>query len=129
FSAAALAALPRWRVVTLAVAFVLALGVAEGKLLWYSFHYKDVRLSRQALILEERARLRGHRLYLAPHTRAAHFVAEAVTGAHPTRTPDVATFIQESAPGDFLLTVAGCHAPQLELVRTNGRQFLCERRR
>lgn len=127
FSATASMPVPRWRLAVHYTAFVLALGVAEGKLLWYSFHYRDVRHSRQSLMLAERHQLRGHRLYLEPHTRAAHFVAQAVVGATPERATDHASFLRDSREGDYLLTASPCQMPALHVVRTNGRQFLCRR--
>ena len=120
-------AVPRWRLACLVSAFVVALSVAEGKLLYYSFHYRDVRLSRQSLMLAEQHQLRGHRLFLEPHNRAGHFVAEAMIGATAQPVTDRATFLRESREGDYLLTADPCQMPELDLVRSSGGQFLCKR--
>ena len=127
FSAAATVRAAHWRPAANVAAFVVALGVAEAKLLWYSFHYRDIRLSEQSLMLAERHQLRGHQVYLEPHTRAAHFVAEALVGAVPRRAADRAGFLRDSHEGDYLLTTHACQMPEMRRVQSNGRQFLCRR--
>lgn len=128
FSAAASAPWPRWRLAAHSAVFVLMLGVAEGKLLWYSFHYRDVRLSEQSLMLAERRQLRGHPLYLERSSRAARFVADAVVGAQVHPTADRASFLSDSREGNYLLTAEPCQKPELDVVRSNGRHSLCRRR-
>ena len=104
------------------------LGVAEGKLLWYSFHYRDIRLSEQSLLLAERRQLRGQRLYQHRSSRAARFVAEGLVGAKMYPVAENASFLIDSREGDYLLTTDGCALPGLDVVRSNGRYFLCRRR-
>jgi len=125
--ASARVSLPRWRAMTTLGAFLLALVLAEGKLIWYSFHYRDLRLSGQSLLLEERYQLRSRRVYMHPLARADWFVAEAVVGAAPQPALDRIGFFNASRSGDYLLGTETCDDPELKLVRTNGRQYLCRR--
>lgn len=127
FSSAASAPSPRWRRAVLSAVIVLMLGVAEGKLQWYSFHYRDVRLSPQALMLTERDRLRGHRLYQERTTRADRFVAGAIVGTDLHPNTDLAGFLSDSRRGDYFLTAGPAPIRELDVVRTNGRQSLCRR--
>ena len=118
----------RRRMLVFAAGLVVALGVAESRLIWYSLHYRDLTLSGQSLVLAERERLRGHRLYLQPFSRAGYFVAEAVVGARPLSDADDSSFLRDGREGDYLLTSDECLAPELEVVRSNGRDFLYRRR-
>jgi hypothetical protein len=119
---------PLPRVLVFVAGLMLTLGVAESRLIWYSLHNRDLSLSRQSLVLADRNQLRGHRLYLQPFSPAGHFVAEAVVGAAPWSGGDYSSFLRESHAGDYILTSVECQAPELEMVRTNGRDFLCRRR-
>ncbi len=124
---AAAGAGPRWRGIALATTVVVAFGVAEGKLIWYSFEYRDLALSDQGLMIAERPRLVGHRLYRAQDDRAGTFVTLDVVGADPRYAPDAATFLEQSAPGDYFLGPSVLSHPELELVRSNGRYWLYRR--
>ena len=128
FSLGAGTTVARWRLAALTTVFVLMLGVAETKLLWYSFHYRDMSLSDQALMLEERSRLAGHRLYQSHTDRAGTFVATAVVGAQSQDTVDLVSFLRDSRPGDYLLSADVCDAAELDVVRSNGHHYLCRRR-
>jgi len=59
---------------------VTALGIAEGKLLWYHSHYRDVRDSAQGLLLQEKGRLRNHRVFKGRWDSAEIFVVSGVLG-------------------------------------------------
>jgi hypothetical protein len=119
--------LPCWRLAAHAAVIALMLGVAEGKLLWYSFHYRDVRLSDQSPMLAERLQLREQPLYLERGSNAARFVAKAIVGAEPHSTTDRASFLRDSREGDYLLTAYPCQ-PELDVVRSSDRYSLCRRR-
>jgi 4-amino-4-deoxy-L-arabinose transferase-like glycosyltransferase len=116
-----------WRAVTLAGTLVVAFGLAESKLIWYSFKYRDLALSDQGLMLAERSQLSGHRLYRALDDRAGTFVILDVVGADPRYAPDATAFLEQSAPGDFFLGPAVVSHPGLELVRSNGHFWLYRR--
>ena len=118
---------PRYRVIIVSVLFLLALGLAETKLIWYSFHIRDIRLSPQGIMLAERSRLHSRRLFLAGGNNADRFVADAVVRAEPRLTRDEQSFLEESTAGDFLLISDRCESPQVRLTYANGRFRLCER--
>ena len=115
-----------WRRLALVVVLVLAAGVAEGKLVAYLYRTRDLAKSDQALLLDERERLRGRRVYDEGRTRAVHFVAEAIVGADP-RPCDRAGFLNESASGDFLLTSKPSTDARLQLIRSNQSYYLYRR--
>jgi 4-amino-4-deoxy-L-arabinose transferase-like glycosyltransferase len=85
---------------------VLAVGVAEGKLLWYSFHYRDAARTTQGLLLQERARLRNRTVYFDDWQRADMFVAGGVIGAASRPATPVEDFWRVSGPGDCIVSSA-----------------------
>lgn len=119
-----------WRAAATIATFLLAVFVAEAKLLSYSVHYRDLGLSEQSLLLTERHRLRGRRVYVHPLARANHFVTEAIVGAVPKYAVDCGRFVESSSNGDYWLSTQRCDGPDasdIEIVRTNGRQYLYRR--
>jgi 4-amino-4-deoxy-L-arabinose transferase-like glycosyltransferase len=119
------ARLPRaWRVRALAMVCVLAFGVAEGKLIWYSFVYRDLALSDQSLVLAETTSLAGHRVYRDQSDRAGAFVTSRLAGAQVGYAASAESFLQDSAPGDYLVVAQSLSHPALELVRSSGRYRL-----
>jgi len=112
------------RQMILMTAIVLAFGVAEGKLLWYHFHYRDVNDSTQGLLLQEKERLQNHRVYQAHWDNAEIFVAGGVLGLERGSTAHVETFMRESRPGDCLISVRHLSEPGLVLVRSSRHQRL-----
>lgn len=118
----------RWRRIAIATACVVALGVAEGKLLWNSYHRRDLSLSGQSLLLAERARLTGQRLLLEPHARASYFVATAMVGAQAWNVVGRRQLLTDSREGDYVLKVTPCNFGLMDTISTNGRRWLCRRR-
>jgi 4-amino-4-deoxy-L-arabinose transferase-like glycosyltransferase len=112
----------------LAAIVVLAGVVAETRLIWYSFHYRDLGLSNQSLILAERDRLRGRRLFFVPLSRAGHFVAAALAGAEPQRQTDMSDVRRVSRSGDFIVGALSCATFDADAVRSTGREVLCLKR-
>jgi 4-amino-4-deoxy-L-arabinose transferase-like glycosyltransferase len=114
---------------SLAVLAVMAFGVAEGKLLAYSYHYRDMQRSAQALLLEERDRFAGHRVFRDRLDRAATFVAGLVD-VRLEVAKTTADFLRESQPGDFYLVSSPHHGrrPSLGVVRSIGEHWLLVRR-
>jgi len=113
------------------VAFVsvmlLAVGVAEGKLLWYSFNVRGLEASAQGLLMEERAQLAGHRLFGLQWNRAEIFISDAVVRAERQNTADVRDFVERSSPGDYLLESPGILHEGVIEIRSDGRHSLYRR--
>ncbi len=128
FSLSTSRVVPRRRLQVLSGVLLAMLVLAETKMLWYSFSFRDVNLSDQGLILAERRQLTGQRLCRNRQSRAAIFVATAVVGAEMLQTEELAEFLRDSRPGDYLLCTNPCDSPELHLVRTNGQYFLYRRR-
>jgi 4-amino-4-deoxy-L-arabinose transferase-like glycosyltransferase len=122
-AASAVASAPPWRRWALAVAFVVAFGVAESKLVWYSFVYRDLALTDQSLVLASMEQLAGHRLYREHEDRAGAFVT-GLAHAEPRYARDSQSFLHDSQPGDYLVTSEAVSHPDLQLVRSNGRYSL-----
>src|SRR5204863_5012489 len=53
----------RTRRFVLAMVVILALGVAESRLIWYSVHRRNLAQSTQGFLLEERDNLTGRRVF------------------------------------------------------------------
>ena len=112
-------------------AFVIALVVAESKIVWYSFVYRDLALTDQSLVLAEMEQLAGHRLY-REHTdraRAEQVQAQIRVGkqsahAESRYARDSQTFLHDSEQGDYLITSEAVSHPELHLVRSNGHYSL-----
>ncbi len=113
-----------WRPRLVAVAAVVAFGVAEGKLVWYSFAYRDLSLSDQSLVLAEMSRLSGQRLFRNQDDRAGAFVTTSVAGASARHTDNAESFLRDSQKGDYLLVPNNIESPSLECVRSNGKFWL-----
>jgi 4-amino-4-deoxy-L-arabinose transferase-like glycosyltransferase len=121
---------PAWRsprALLLGAVLVLVVGVAEARLIWYSYHYRDLARSSQGVLLAERDRLKGHTVFRRRLDRGEIFVIHALVGATYGLAPDTESFLRDSRPGDFLLTRRARTGAGLALVRTQG-QYLLYRR-
>jgi len=107
------------RQVVLGMTIVAALGIAEGKLLWYPLHYRDVNDSVQGLLLTEKDRLRNHGVFQPHWDRAEFFVASGVIGVERALAGRGETFWRESRPGDCLISVRHVSNPGLVLIRSS----------
>jgi 4-amino-4-deoxy-L-arabinose transferase-like glycosyltransferase len=101
----------------LGTTIVMALGIAEGKLLWYHAHYRDVDESTQGLLLKEKGRLRNHRVFKGRWDRAEIFVVGGVLGTE-RGSARAETFWRESQPGDCLIVRRQPSNPGIVLVRS-----------
>jgi 4-amino-4-deoxy-L-arabinose transferase-like glycosyltransferase len=128
FESAQARASSSWRLRTLVVVLVVVAAAAESRLVWYSFRYRDLSLSEQSIVLKERERLRGHQVYLIPHSAATRFVADAMVGAEVPRASDYGSFLRDSRAGDYVLTTTPCDAAVTQQVTSNSRHYLCVRR-
>ena len=111
---------PDWRRYALAASVLVAVGIAQTKLLSYSFQYRDLRLSDQGLMLSHADQLKGHRLYRDVFDRSGAFVARQIIGIETIYAPDTAGFVRVAEGGDFLLTKQALDDPALELVSAGG---------
>ena len=119
---------PGRRGTILAGVTVLALGVAEGKLLWYSFNYRDLKGSAQGLLLEERTRLKNRRVFFDKWDRAEIFVVGGVVGAERRSAVPLENFRRDSRPGDCLVSAESLADADLVLVRPGRHRALYCRR-
>ena len=117
----------RWRRNALAAVIVLAVGVAEGKMIWYSYNHRDLASSAQGLMLAERDTLKGRQVFGARWDRADIFVAEALVGARHRLAPDLADFLRDSQPGDYLLSRSNLSHAGFSLIRKSPRSHLYRR--
>lgn len=118
-----------WRPVAMVAMFMIALGVAEGKLFWYSWTRRDIRLSEQSMLLDVRQQLAGQRVFLDPGSRATRFVTEALIGAKARPVTSDDAFLLESRAGDYRLSSVPCDTLGMEWIREKRPQFLCRRPR
>ena len=109
-----------WRRRTLASVAILMFAVAETKLVWYSYHYRDLTRTDQAVMLSYRTRLADQRLYRDRLDAAGAFVARSIVGAEPRHAADLAAFLGESQPNDYFLTSEDLAHPDIELVGAAG---------
>jgi 4-amino-4-deoxy-L-arabinose transferase-like glycosyltransferase len=105
----------------------LALVTAEGRLVWYSFEYRDLHRSAQGLFLAERDRLEHRTVYAPQWNRAGRFVVHDLAGADIGSAVDPEEFVRCSAAGDYFLWSAELSHPALTLIRTNGHEWLYRR--
>ena len=105
---------------------VLALAVAESKLIWYSYNMRDLGQSAQGLLLDERTQLAGRRVFRHRWPRAGRFVLEHVVGGEAVEVEDELAFMRKGATGDYILLSRDQLAySRLPCFRTNGRFALC----
>jgi 4-amino-4-deoxy-L-arabinose transferase-like glycosyltransferase len=117
----------RWRRVAFAAVLGLVVGVAEGRLIYYSYAYRDLASSSQGLMLAERQNLKGRQIFGARWDRAEIFVAEALVGAPHRLAPDLEDFLRDSRPGDYYRTRSRLEHDAIVLVRSAGRAHLYKR--
>jgi len=126
-AAAASPSAARWRRVALAAVLGLVVGVAEGRLVYYSHAYRDLASSSQGLMLAERQNLKGRQIFGARWDRAEIFVAEALVGASHRLAPDLEDFLRDSRPGDYYRTHSVLDHPSVALVASTRRARLYKR--
>ena len=107
---------------------MVALAVAEGKLLFYSYTRRDLEHTVQGLLLQERARVAGRQVFMDRWTNADRFVLEHVIGGVGQEAPTVSRFIAEAHRGDYIIrSQIDEDLPELVPVRKNRRHRLCRR--
>jgi 4-amino-4-deoxy-L-arabinose transferase-like glycosyltransferase len=98
--------------------------VAEAKLVTYSYRYRDLDRTPQGVLLQERSRLAGHRIYRVAWDRAESFVARAVVEAEPVTVRSLDEFLQNAQPGDYWVSRGAEADLRLELVASTRRHHL-----
>ena len=115
------------RSLALGVIVVLTLGVAEGKLIWYSYHHRDLGRSTQGLLIAQGAALQGRQVFCNSWDRSEMFVIEALLRATHRLASDVPDFLSNSRPGDYLLSTKEVSHPGLTLAGSVRRHWLYRR--
>jgi hypothetical protein len=105
---------------------VMAAVLAEGKLIWYSYNYRALERSVQGLLLAEAGRVRGARVF-GHFDRADAIVLKGLVGAKVAAAGNLAEFLQQSEPGDYLVLPAGQDHDGLVQLATVGHHALYRR--
>jgi 4-amino-4-deoxy-L-arabinose transferase-like glycosyltransferase len=119
----------RWRRLALGFSVLIAFCIAEGKLQWYSTRYRPVGRTVQGLAISQRHRLKGRRVYRDHWDHAEFFVARDIASADPQVAADVSKFLSLSGPRDYWVSSQPIADVQLQLVASNGEEWLYERHR
>ncbi len=106
---------------------VVALIVAESRLIWYSIHRRNLAQSTQGFLLSEREQLAGRRVFRTHWDNSEMFVLEVLIGADATQAKTIEAFLQQSAPGDYWLSRGELNRPEMVLVESQRRQWLYRR--
>ena len=117
----------RVRLVGAAMVFVFALTAAEGRLLWYSFHRRALENSSQGLLLAQRTRLGGRKVFRRHWTHSEMFVLTGIVGAEHREAANLDQFLRDSDVGDFLFSSTPVEGPDVELVGSDGQHHLFRR--
>ena len=110
-----------------AAVLVSALAVAESRLVWYSFHYRDLSQSSQGLLLAERERLDGAQIFRDHWNHGDLFVLETVAGGKHRDAASFDDFVRSSRAGDYLLSSEAIEEGCLSLVQSNHGHWLYRR--
>jgi len=117
----------RRRQTYLAAIVVVAFLVAEGRLVAYSYSYRDLANSTQGLLLDAREQLAGHQVFGDRWNFAELFVLRALVGAEHRTAPDADAFLRESAAGSYFMSPRAIDRPELQMVGSNRRYWLYRR--
>jgi 4-amino-4-deoxy-L-arabinose transferase-like glycosyltransferase len=117
----------RWRSLALGLSVLAALCLAEGKLQWYSARNRPVGQTVQGLMISQRHRLKGARVFRDHWDHAEFFVARDIATADPQVAADVSRFIAVSTPRDYWVSSQPLEDRRLGLVTSNGDEYLYER--
>jgi 4-amino-4-deoxy-L-arabinose transferase-like glycosyltransferase len=115
------------RRIVVAVTIVATLGIAEGRLVWYSIHHRNLANSTQGVLLAERERLRGHRVFRTHWQNNELFVLTALVRVEPREAGSIDEFFDLSSPQDYWLARDEIADPRLRLVREQRRHWLYQR--
>ena len=110
----------------LGVVVVVALGVAESKLLW-SRNQRDLRSSVQGLMLAEAHQLAGRRVFRERWDYADTFVLRALVRGDIQSCSGIDDCVTRSKAGDYLIASSSMRRAGLTLVRLHGASALYRR--
>ena len=113
----------RARRTILAAIVAMVFCVAEGKLIWYSYHHRDMRRSIQRVFLAHRLRLHGHQVFRHKWDNAEIFIVGGVVGAQ-WRVGTIDDFSRESRPGDCFVSPRHAAPPALVPLASHGHEVL-----
>ena len=117
----------RRRHIALVSVVLLAFGVAEGRLWWYSFHHRDVENLVQGLLLAEKTDLADSQIFRDRWNYAEIFTIRAVVGAQDKTAADFDAFLRDSGPGDYFISSTAIDDPSVVAVRSGGGYHLYRR--
>jgi len=117
----------RGRRIALVSVVLLAFGVAEGRLWWYSFHRRDVANSTQGLLLAEKNQLAGTQVFRDRWNHAEIFTIRALAGAQDRTVADFDAFLRDGGPGDYFVSAKAINDPAVVAVRSAGGYYLYRR--
>jgi 4-amino-4-deoxy-L-arabinose transferase-like glycosyltransferase len=117
----------RWRYWAVVCSVAVALAAAEGRLIWYSFHNRDLSLSAQSVLLRARHHLTGRQVFRETWEHGDVFVAQAFGRARPREISSLEDFLRDSRPGDYFLASTAVAQPNLVLDDSDGRHWLYHR--
>lgn len=118
---------PGIRQTTLLAVIITAVVTAESRLVWHSYHRRDLASSDQGLLLAHANDLAGQRVFRANWTRADTFVAKYLIGCEHIKASSDAEFLAQAQPGDFFLQRRSRATLPQEPAFSNGRYFLYRR--
>jgi 4-amino-4-deoxy-L-arabinose transferase-like glycosyltransferase len=101
--------------------------VAEAKLVWHSHQRVALDRSVQHLLVNERARLRGTRVFRSTWGRADSFMLKGVVEGEPAEAGSLQDFLSQSVPGEYWLSSDDVDHPGLLRVATVGEYRLFQR--
>jgi hypothetical protein len=105
----------RRRTVALLAVIVLALGTAEGKMI-YQMYRRDASYSLQGLLERERSLLAGRTIFRSDWNLAERFVATRMIGSQVAQVSP-AGFLEVAADGDFLVAAPDLTNARLQKIR------------
>jgi len=116
------------RRVALVTILVLAVGTAEGRLIWYSYHHRDLGRSVQGLLIAEERRMRHRSVFRNHWNLPDRFVLEALVGGMPRLAPDLKHFLSAAEAGDYFVSSEAIQDIDIVLVSSTSRGHLYRRR-
>jgi len=125
-SCAAVTASDVKRRLVVAVLVILAVGTAEGRLIWYSYNHRDLSRSVQGLFIG-RDELAGHHIFRDRWNLPDTFVVEALARATPRVADSVEEFVRVSEAGDYYVSQPPISDNRLTLVSSTRRYRLYRR--
>jgi 4-amino-4-deoxy-L-arabinose transferase-like glycosyltransferase len=117
----------RWRRIALVGVIGLAVGVAEGRMVWYNHYVRSMHDTLQGLLLEHREAIKGRQVFADRWDRARIFVLEAMVGGRRRLAPDLSNFLRDSEPGDYLYSRRPLPHEAVVLVGSNPNGHLYQR--